>query len=247
MEPEKLRQTGLDPNRIPVHIAVIMDGNGRWAKKRFMPRVAGHRAGLESVRAAVKTCDQLGVRYLTLYAFSTENWSRPKDEVSALMGLLVEFLRKEVAELNEKNVRLRAIGRVDGLPVQAREELQRSIEQLNDNSGLTLCLALNYGGRSEIVNAVREAVRSGISWESVDESVISSYLYTGSRFADIPDPELIIRTSGEIRVSNFLLWQGAYSEFLPVDKFWPDFRYDDMVDAIRSYQERDRRFGGLSK
>lgn len=243
MEDSELRDLGLDPQRIPHHIAVIMDGNGRWAKKRFLPRVAGHRAGLESVREAVKSCDSLGVGYLTLYAFSTENWNRPPDEVSALMGLLVEYLKKEVAELNEKNVRLRAIGRIQALPIQAREELYRSIERLDSNTGLTLCLALNYGGRAEIVDAVKSILDSGVTSEGLTEELFSSHLYDAS----IPDPELIIRTSGEIRTSNFLLWQSAYSELLPVPTLWPDFRRQDLIDCIKEYQGRERRFGGLGK
>lgn len=238
--PADMGSIGLDPARMPSHVAIIMDGNGRWARKRFLPRVAGHRAGVNSVREVVRTCGKLGISYLTLYAFSTENWKRPAEEVSALWSLLVEYLRKEVEELNENNVRLRAIGRISELPRVARNELASAIDRLEGNTGLTLVLSLNYGGRAELVDVAKALVSEGIAFDLIDEKAISSRLYT----ALIPDPELLIRTSGEMRISNFLLWQLAYSEIVVLEKFWPDFRKDDLVDALRQFQSRDRRFGG---
>lgn len=239
--PADLGSLGLDPARMPSHVAIIMDGNGRWARKRFLPRVAGHRAGVNSVREAVRTCGELGISYLTLYAFSTENWKRPAEEVSALWSLLVEYLRKEVEELNENDVRLRAIGRISDLPRAAQDELDRAIARLDGNKGLTLVLSLNYGGRAEIVDAARALVRDGVAVEDIDDGALAARMYT----ALIPDPELLIRTSGEMRLSNFLLWQLAYSEIVVLDKLWPDFRKDDLVGAVKQFQSRDRRFGGV--
>lgn len=240
---ERLTKFNLIKEKMPRHIAVIMDGNGRWAKKRFLPRVAGHRAGVKSVRNAVELCGELHVEYLTLYAFSTENWKRPIKEVSALMGLLVEYLKKEVAELNSKNVRLNAIGQLHELDPLVQKELNKAIDTLSSNTGLTLTLALNYGSRSEILDAVKAMLEKGVSGQVVTEELFSSFLYT----SDMPDPELLIRTSGEMRISNYLLWQIAYTEIYVTDKYWPDFNKERMVEAIKDFQKRNRRFGGLEK
>ncbi len=231
--------------KMPQHVAIIMDGNGRWAKQRGLPRIKGHEAGVESIRAAVNACGELGIRYLTLYAFSVENWSRPKAEVDALMKLLVFFLRKEVRELHKNGVRLRVIGRVSGLPKQAQQEIARAEEHTAANKGLTLLLALNYGGRSEIVDAARAFaadVEQGVrKIEDLNEETFGQYLYTRG----IPDPELLIRTSGELRVSNFLLWQVSYTELWVTPVLWPEFRKEHLLNALDDYQKRQRRFGGV--
>ncbi|MCW6123488.1 isoprenyl transferase [Clostridium sporogenes] len=233
----------LDMNNIPKHIAIIMDGNGRWAKERSLPRTMGHKAGVETIREIVKECNKLGVKYLTLYAFSTENWKRPKDEVSALMTLLVQYLRKEVKELNENNVIVNAIGNIEKLPEVCIKELEKAYEETKNNTGLVLNLALNYGGRDEIIRAVKniyEDITAGkIKEEEINEELISNYLYTKG----MADPDLIIRPSGEKRISNFLLWQCAYSEFWYSDIKWPDFKKEHLHKAIYDYQNRDRRFG----
>lgn len=235
----------IDKSKIPNHIAIIMDGNGRWAKRRNLPRVFGHRAGVEAIREIVKTSSKIGIKVLTLYAFSTENWKRPHDEVSSLMDLLVEYLRKEVNELDENNVKIISIGDTTRLPAKCREELKRAINTTSQNSGLTLNLALNYGGRAEIINAVKSIsalVRDGkIKIEQIDEPLVSKYMYTGG----LPDPDLIIRPSGEMRLSNFLLWQCAYSELWFSNVYWPDFNSEYLYKAIIDYQNRDRRFGGV--
>ncbi|EJP6473334.1 isoprenyl transferase [Clostridium botulinum] len=235
----------IDKNNIPKHIAIIMDGNGRWAKERNLPRTMGHKAGVETIREIVKECNNLGVKYLTLYAFSTENWKRPKDEVSALMSLLVQYLRKEVKELNENNVVVNAIGDIEELPEVCVNELKKAYEETKNNTGLILNLALNYGGRDEIIRAVKnmyEDIKLGkIREEEVNEDIISNYLYTKG----MADPDLIIRPSGEKRISNFLLWQCAYSEFWYSDIKWPDFKKEHLHKAIYDYQNRDRRFGSV--
>ena len=228
------------PAPIPRHVAVIMDGNGRWAAARGLPRIAGHKAGVDSVRAIVRAAGELGVEALTLYSFSTENWLRPAEEVGELMKLLSWALRKETLELYEKNVRLAAIGRLDALPPAVRTELTAAIERLKDNTGLRLVLALNYGGRQEIVDAVNKAVAAGET--KIDEEAVGRHLYT----ADLPELDLMIRTSGEMRISNFLLWQTAYAELHVTPVLWPDFRKEHLVAAIEDFQRRDRRFGGLS-
>ncbi|GAA0176894.1 isoprenyl transferase [Clostridium sediminicola] len=230
---------------IPKHIAIIMDGNGRWAKAKGMPRVAGHKAGAENVRRIVKECNKLGIEFLTLYTFSTENWKRPKDEVNALMKLLVDYLKNEFQELHENNVVIKSIGDINELPEECVRELNNSYQKTKNNTGLTLNLALNYGGRSEIVNAVKRIMEHAEttkinSWE-VNEMIISDHLYTRG----IVDPEIIIRTGGEQRISNFLLWQCAYSEFWYTDKKWPDFDEAELHKAIYDFQNRDRRYGGL--
>jgi undecaprenyl diphosphate synthase len=231
---------------IPQHIGIIMDGNGRWAKQRGKPRTAGHRAGTDAIRKVLYACGELGVSYLTTYTFSTENWSRPKLEVTMLMDLLIEMTRRELHNLNDNNVRLRIIGDLAQIPLKARNVLLEGIEFLKNNTGLTLVLALNYGGRADIVHAAQEFARRAIDTPSLvdtlDEKMFSSYLYT----EDIPDPELIIRTSGECRMSNFLLWQAAYSELYITDVLWPDFDKDALLKAIENYNMRDRRFGKVN-
>jgi undecaprenyl diphosphate synthase len=238
----RIRSLKSSPN-LPRHIAIIMDGNGRWAKKRRLPRLAGHRAGTEPVRKCVRTCARLGVEYLTLYTFSVENWNRPHAEVAGLMSILEEVLRREVLELQENNVRLNAIGRLDALPAATRRTLDRTAERLAGNTGLTLTLALSYGGRAEIIDAARrlaERVREGaLETSAIDEDALHACLYDPA----LPDPDLLIRTSGELRVSNFLLWQIAYTEIWVTEVLWPDFGEGDLLDAIDAYTRRERRFG----
>jgi undecaprenyl diphosphate synthase len=223
-----------------------MDGNGRWAKKRGLPRIAGHKAGADSVREAVRVCGELGIEYLTLYAFSIENWKRPKKEVAGLMQLLELYIQKEVAELDKNNVRLVVIGRVHDLPASAQRALARAIETLKDNTGLTLVVALSYGGRAEITDATRQiarAVKAGqLDVADIDEALISRHLYTHG----IPDPDLLIRTSGEMRVSNFLLWQISYAEIYVTETLWPDFRRAELLKALEDYSKRHRRFGRVN-
>ena len=242
-EQEKLRSSG----EIPRHIAIIMDGNGRWAKKRGLPRIAGHSEGVESVRDIVEACGQLGVEYLTLYAFSTENWKRPQEEVSLLMRLLLKALKDETDRLHTNNVRIQAIGEIEALPAEVRQELNEDIRKTRDNTGLRLTLALSYSGRWDMTEAMKriaEEVRSGrYAAGAVDEECISAHLST----AGMPDPDLLIRTSGEMRVSNFLLWQLAYSEIVITPRFWPAFRRNDLYEAVSEYQRRERRFGMVSE
>ena len=239
---EELLVNQLDLSRVPRHVAVIMDGNGRWAKKRKLPRIEGHRAGAKSVQEAVETCARFGVRFLTLYAFSKENWKRPKQEVKILWRLLEDYLKKEDKVLVKKNFRLIAIGQRKGIPAKVRSELERVEKLTRHNDNLTVILALNYGGRSEIVDAVKKIVKvRGLDIESLDEKEFSRYLYA----AHIPDPDLLIRTSGELRISNFLLWQIAYSEIWITAEFWPNFRKKHMLQAFIEYQKRERRFGDI--
>lgn len=232
-----------EKNKIPAHIAIIMDGNGRWAKKRFMPRIVGHKFGVETLRNIVKHCSSLGVKYLTLYAFSTENWNRPEEEVSGLMELLITYLRNEIKELNDNQVRIKFIGYMDGMPKQVRTEMDLAEEKTKDNQGLVLNLAINYGGRDELkrgIQSLAQAVKEGsLEPEDITEDLISESLYTKGQL----DPDLIIRTSGEIRVSNFLLWQLAYSEFYFTDVLWPDFNEKELDRAIEEYNHRNRRYG----
>lgn len=232
-------------DKVPAHIAIIMDGNGRWAKSRFMPRTYGHKVGVETIRKVVKECSRLGVKYLTLYAFSTENWKRPKEEVSALMGLLVKYLRNELEELHKNNVKILTIGDISNLPEACIEELALAKEKTKDNTGLVMSLALNYGGRNDLVNAVKnisqDLVDGKISLDDIDDNLISSHLSTN----ESPDPDLVVRTSGEQRLSNFLLWELAYSEFYFTDIHWPDFDEKELQKAIFAYQSRDRRFGAI--
>lgn len=231
---------------IPRHVAIIMDGNGRWAKERGLPRIEGHRTGAESVREIVRVAGELGVEYLTLYAFSIENWNRPKAEVAALMHLLEFYLKQEIPELNKNNVRLAAIGRIHELPASAQRQLEKSIEALRKNTGLTLVLALSYGGRAEIVDAARaiaREVKAGrLDAADIDEKAIAQHLYTRA----MPDPDLLVRTSAEMRVSNFLLWQISYAEIYVTETLWPDFRKLQFIKAMEDYGKRDRRFGRVS-
>lgn len=233
----------IDPARLPQHIAVIMDGNGRWAKKRSLPRIEGHRAGAKSVQEIVETCARLGIKYLTLFAFSKENWKRPKREVSTLWKLLEEYLKNEDKVLQKNNFRLMTIGQSNDLPESARKQLDRVIELTRNNDGMTLILALNYGGRAEIVDTVKKiAADPELNIDEINEDTFSRMLYTSA----IPDPDLLIRTSGELRVSNFLLWQIAYSEIWVTRELWPDFRKLDLLQAVLDYQGRERRFGDIS-
>ena len=236
----------IDPARLPAHIAIIMDGNGRWARRRGLPRIAGHKAGVAPLRTAVDTCARLGLRALTVYAFSVENWKRPRTEIETLWRLLLHYLRAEMPEMHRNGVRFHAIGRLDELPRMVRDELEEAMRETRANRGLQVNLAINYGGRAELVDAVRslveDAQRGGVSNDVViDEAAISARLYT----AGLPDPDLLIRTSGEMRVSNFLLWQIAYAELYVTETLWPDFTRTELLRAILDYQKRDRRFGGL--
>ncbi|MBI1896540.1 MAG: isoprenyl transferase [Acidobacteria bacterium] len=245
-EPDWILAEAIDPERIPTHIAIIMDGNGRWANQRNMPRVAGHKAGIDPVRTTVETCARMGVKVLTLYAFSVENWKRPRHEVETLWRLLRYYLRRELPTLMENQIRLAAVGRIEGLPQAVRAELQDAADVTAANTGLHVNLAINYGGRAEIADAVRalidEAkVTGNIESLEVDEDAIASRLYTAGQ----PDPDLLIRTSGEMRISNFLLWQIAYAELYVTETLWPDFKRSDLLQAVLDYQKRDRRFGGV--
>lgn len=235
----------IDKGEMPEHVAIIMDGNGRWAQKRQMPRALGHKAGVEALRDVIKTADSIGLKYLTFYAFSTENWKRPADEVSTLMQLLVEYLKKEVKELHENKVRIHTIGDIDKLPEKPLKEVLKAKELTQNNTGLWVNIALNYGGRDELIRGIKrliDQVSAGtLSREDINEETIGLALDTNG----IPDPELIIRTSGEHRLSNFLLWQCAYSEFWFTETYWPDFRGKDLIEGIRAYQNRDRRFGAV--
>ncbi len=240
-----LLKSQLDVHRLPVHIAIIMDGNGRWASKRNLPRTAGHEAGVEAVRKVVRASAEIGIKYLTLYTFSVENWKRPREEVAALMRLLSKTTRREIDELNRNNVRLITTGRIDELSLSRRKVLALAAQKTRKNSGLVLNLALNYGGRTEIIDAVKAialGIRSGhIQPGEINEVLFSNYLYT----AGLPDPDLLIRTSGEMRISNFLLWQTSYTELYITDVLWPDFDRSELFKAIIEYQKRERRFGKI--
>ena len=227
--------------QLPAHIAIIMDGNGRWAAQRHLPRVEGHRAGIDSVRDVVETSARLGIEVLTLYAFSVENWKRPRAEVNTLMMLLKRYIRLELSTLLQNNIRFHVIGRPRSSPPDVQDELEIGIAKTAGNTGMLFNIALNYGGRAEIVDAVRRAIASGIVAEDLDEARFSSLLYTAGQ----PDPDLLIRTSGEMRISNFLLWQIAYSEIWVTETLWPDFRRRDLLDAVVAYQKRERRYGGI--
>ena len=242
---EDISELDLDLTNIPQHVAIIMDGNGRWAKERNLPRTMGHKAGVETIRRIIKESDRLGIKYITLYAFSTENWKRPKEEVDALMKLLVQYLKSEVNNLHENNVRLRVLGDIRELPNHCEKEISDAIELTKNNQGLVLNIAFNYGGRDEIINAVKKIVNDfengKINKDKITEEVFNNYLYTKG----IPDPDLIIRPSGEKRISNFLLWQCAYSEFWYSNVNWPDFKEENLREAIMDYQKRNRRYGGV--
>ena len=234
-------------NKTPEHIAIIMDGNGRWAKKSSLPRIAGHKEGIGSVRAITKKCDEIGVKYLSLYTFSSENWKRPRSEVKALMRLLLTTIRREIKDLNKNNVRLMTIGDLNDLPDDARRGMEEGIELTKHNSGLNLILALSYGSRNEILRMVKnitaKVVNGEINPNKINESDIIRELDT----SNIPDPDLLIRTGGEFRLSNFLLWQIAYSEIYVTDKYWPEFRENELLKALDDYHDRDRRYGKVSK
>ncbi|WP_279237698.1 isoprenyl transferase [Heliorestis acidaminivorans] len=242
-EEELMKQ--IDSQRLPRHIAIIMDGNGRWANRRGLPRAAGHRAGVESLRRVLETCEDLRIGVLTVYAFSTENWKRPADEVSALMDLLVEYLQRELDDLHQKGVRVSTIGLISDLPERPRKELEKAIQKTSKNDKMVLNVALNYGGRLEIVEAVKKIatdVSNGrMKAEEIDENLFEQYLYT----AGMVDPDLLIRPSGELRLSNFLLWQSAYTEIWVTPTLWPDFGRIELMQAIIDFQKRDRRFGGV--
>jgi undecaprenyl diphosphate synthase len=233
----------INPNNLPLHIAITMDGNGRWAKTKGKFRVFGHKNGVKAVRDTVEGAAEIGIKYLTLYAFSTENWDRPKKEVDALMSLLVSTIHKETKTLMDNNIRLESIGNRSELPESCQRELQEAIDKTKNNDGTTLILALSYSSRSEIINAVKQIVNEKVSSEDINEELFSQYLSTKS----VPNPELLIRTSGEQRISNFLLWQIAYSELYFTDVLWPDFRREDLFEAIYKYQNRERRFGKTSE
>ena len=233
------RQVNVD--QLPAHVAIIMDGNGRWAAQRHLPRVEGHRAGIDSVRDVVETSARLGIGVLTLYAFSVENWKRPKTEVNMLMMLLKRYIRLELGTLLTNNIRFRVIGRTDELAPDVQHELEIGIKKTERNTGMLFNIALNYGGRAEIVDAAKRAMASGMSPDDLDEAKFGDFLYTAGQ----PDPDLLIRTSGEMRVSNFLLWQIAYAEIWVTDTLWPDFRRRDLLGAVIDYQKRDRRYGGI--
>lgn len=226
---------------VPQHVAIIMDGNGRWAKQRGLPRLAGHRAGTENLRSVIETFAEYGVKYLTLYAFSTENWGRPRVEIKGLFRILSEVVGREVQNLKEKGVKLRHLGKLEGLPQKLQESIQRAIELTQENDKLVLSIAFNYGGRAEIIEAVKRLIADGIPPERINESLFHNYLYT----AGLPDPDLIIRTAGEMRLSNFLIWQSAYSEYYFTPVFWPDFGKEEIEKVLVAYSQRERRFGRL--
>ena len=235
--------TDIDPAKLPSHVAIIMDGNGRWAKKRLFNRIRGHEKGSETVRTIVRACREIGISYLTLYAFSTENWQRPRSEVAALMTLLKKFLESEQKEMLDNNIRLYAIGQIERLPENVRQVLYKAMTLTKKNDGMLLVLALSYGGRAEIVRMVKEIViktkDGSIGPDSITPEIISEHLYT----SEIPDPDLLIRTGGEMRISNFLLWQIAYTEIYVTDTLWPDFGKDELVRILQDYQQRERRYG----
>jgi undecaprenyl diphosphate synthase len=242
---QRLADAGLDPERLPAHIAIIMDGNGRWARQRGLPRVQGHAQGVNSVRATVEECCRLGVGQLTLYCLSSENWKRPQNELNFLMALLEQYLIQERGEILEQNIRFSVIGRRSELPEQVLREIDENVRLTRDNTGMGLCLAINYGGRTELIDAVRSLARQVLDGqlrpEQIDESAIAGALYT----AGMPDPDLLIRTAGEMRVSNFLLWQISYAELWVTERCWPDFDTATLHQALHDYARRERRFGGL--
>jgi undecaprenyl diphosphate synthase len=227
------------PGQVPLHVAIIMDGNGRWARARGLPRLAGHRAGVDNLRRVIEAATEFGIRYLTIYAFSTENWSRPPDEVRGLLNILEDVIDRELQSLNKNGVQLRHIGRLERLSPELQAKVHQAVEMTQHNERLVLNIAWNYGGRDEIVEAVHRIMENGVLPDDVDEDLVSQYLYT----AGIPDPDLIIRTSGELRASNFLIWQGAYSEWYVTPTYWPDFGRDELLEALWEYARRDRRFG----
>ena len=234
-------------NNIPEHIAIIMDGNGRWAQRSSLPRIAGHKEGISSVRAITKKCDEIGIKYLSLYTFSSENWKRPRSEVKALMRLLLSTIRREIKDLNKNNVRLMTIGNLNELPDNARKGMEEGLESTKNNSGLNLILALSYGSRNEILRMVKNIATKAINGEADPNKIEESDIIRELDTSNIPDPDLLIRTGGEFRLSNFLLWQIAYSEIYVTKKYWPEFRENELLKAIEDYQNRDRRFGKIPK
>lgn len=234
--------SSLNGQQIPQHVAMIMDGNGRWAKQRGLPRLAGHRAGTENIRSIVSVCTDIGIRYLTLFAFSTENWSRPSFEVKGLMKILGEFIDRETHALHEQGVHIQHLGRLHNISETLRQKVRYALDLTRSNDRLTLAIAFNYGGRTDIVDAVRALVAKGIAPEDIDEPMVAAHLSTSG----LPDPDLVIRTSGEWRLSNFLIWETAYSEYWTTPTFWPDFGPEQFVQAIAEYGRRERRFGGIS-
>lgn len=227
------------PKTSPRHVAIIMDGNGRWAKKRGLPRLAGHKAGTDNLRRIVQACVEFGIEYLTIYAFSTENWGRPREEVDGLMRILEDVIEKELGELDEQGVQIRHLGMLDQLSPMLQKKVIAAVEQTRHNNRLVLSVALNYGGRTEIIHAIQHMLADAVKPEAVDAELVSKYLYT----AGVPDPDLIIRTSGELRISNFLIWQGAYSEWYVTEAYWPDFGKEELRQALEEYANRDRRYG----
>jgi len=227
------------PSTVPQHIAIIMDGNGRWAKKRGLPRLAGHRAGTENLRRIIKACVEFGVKYLTVYAFSTENWGRPREEVDGLLRIVEDVIEKELGELNTQGVQLRHLGKLDQLSSNLQNKVLAAVEQTRNNTRLIMNIAFNYGGRDEIVDAIRQIIVDGVKPEDVNPELVSRYMYTAAS----PDPDLIIRTSGELRISNFLIWQSAYSEWYVTPSYWPDFGREELRKALDAYASRDRRYG----
>jgi undecaprenyl diphosphate synthase len=240
---EAARAAGVDLDRLPTHVAVIMDGNGRWAQRRGLARLLGHREGYRTLRTVLLAASELGLRYLTVYAFSAENWRRPQDEVAGLMKLIEQAAREELRVMHRNNVRVRVAGRIEELPASLREALIHGTQITANNTGITFTLAVNYGGRAEIVDGIKKLMRSGVAPESIDEAAVSAALYN----PDIPDPDLLVRTAGERRWSNFLTWQSAYAELVVLDEPWPEFGESQLVRAILEYQGRTRKFGGLSE
>ena len=237
----------VNKNNIPKHIAIIMDGNGRWAKEHSLPRIAGHKEGIDSVRAITKKCGDIGVKHLSLYTFSSENWSRPRKEVKALMGLLLLTIRREIKDLNKNNVRLTTIGNMEDLPDDARKGMEKGLKITEHNSGLNLILALSYGGRQEILKMVQSIARKAVNGEIKPDKLSESDIVNELDTANIPDPDLLIRTGGDQRISNFLLWQIAYSEIYVTDTYWPEFKEKELLDAVADFQDRERRFGHISE
>jgi undecaprenyl diphosphate synthase len=229
-------------SQIPTHVAIIMDGNGRWAIARGLPRLAGHRAGTENLRHIITACVEIGIKYLTIYAFSTENWGRPREEVDGLLHILEDVIDKELAELNKEGVQLHHIGRLERLDPKLQQKVLAAIDLTKNNNRLVLNVAFNYGGRDEIICAIQRIIKDGVKAEDVNSTLVSRYMFTSG----VPDPDLIIRTSGELRVSNFLIWQGAYSEWYVTSVFWPDFNKEELQKALDTFAKRDRRYGGLS-
>lgn len=227
------------PELIPTHIAIIMDGNGRWARSRGLPRLAGHRAGTQNLRNIVKACVDFGIKYLTIYAFSTENWGRPQNEVEGLMNIFDDVFDRELDELHRQGAQVRHVGRMEGIRKSMQTKIRRGVERTKNNRSLVLNVAFNYGGRDELIHAMQEMIRDGVLPEDINDELVSEYLYT----AESPDPDLVIRTSGEMRVSNFMLWQSAYAEWVFPEVFWPDFGREELLAAIQEYASRERRFG----